>query len=144
MSRSNMFAQTILRLAVDLSRRGWTTLVAFGLEGLAVVGAHCCFSFPVTEVPTSSQAASTLAWRPITPIVPADPIAAFGPAGEEHSVQYIRVDKLYSQAMGSGAGGVFRNCGLLARSSCARISGWRPGRHGGARTGPLGSKSGSK
>jgi periplasmic protein TonB len=80
MSAQNMFAQTFCDSPLDLSRRGWTTLVSFTLECFAVVALIALPLFHVEMLPQVKTIAAVF-----TPIVPAEPIPIH-PAGEEHPV----------------------------------------------------------
>ena len=78
MSAQTMFAQTFCDSSLDLSRRGWTTLISFSLECLAVVALIAVPLFHVERLPQVKNIAAVF-----TPIVQADPIPIH-PAAPEH------------------------------------------------------------
>lgn len=80
MSAQTMFAQTFCDSSLDLSRRGWSTLLSFTLECLAVVA---LIVVPLLHVETLPQL-KTIA-TVFTPIVPADPVPIH-PVSPEHPV----------------------------------------------------------
>jgi protein TonB len=80
MSAQTMFAQTFCDSSLDLSRRGWTTLLSFSLECLAVVALIAVPLLHVENLPQVKTIAAVF-----TPIVPADPMPIH-PVGSEHSV----------------------------------------------------------
>lgn len=80
MPAQTMFAQTFCDSSLNISRRGWTTLLSFGLECLAVV---TLITVPLLHVENLPQVKTVAAV--FTPIIPADPMPIH-PAGEEHPV----------------------------------------------------------
>lgn len=80
MSAQTMFAQTFCDSSLDLPRRGWTTLVSFTLECLAVVALIALPLFHVEKLPQVKTIAAVF-----TPIVQADPMPV-QPVSPEHPV----------------------------------------------------------
>ncbi|HEY1802225.1 MAG TPA: TonB family protein [Terriglobales bacterium] len=67
-----MFAQTFCDSSLDLSRRGWTTLLSFGLECLAVAALIAVPLFHVESLPQVKTIAAV--FTPIVKAIPAEPI----------------------------------------------------------------------
>jgi len=75
-----MFAQTFCDSSLNIPRRGWTTLLSFGLECLAITA---LITLPLLHVENLPQVKAVAAV--FTPIIPADPVPIH-PVGAEHPV----------------------------------------------------------